>query len=496
MKSKISIFAIIIFCFASFNNLLSNNLRLSNFNLHATDVDGLMIINIDTISWDNSWRVDIPGSGYGIPHNHDAIWFFAKYKTANSDTWKPAKFHPNSGFHQHSFDSEVKAVSDSMGLFVFRNSNVEGTNTFQHFEFAFNGREIYQNLEDLQFRIFAVEMVYIPVDDFWAGDGTTIDITGQFQGSDISPYHIVSEAQITLGGLSANSLNNRNALGMASPDDFNNTTTKILPAEFPKGFNSVYCMKYEVTSQQYVDFLNSLDTGQASERFANAFGTERNAIQKIGTKYFTTAPDRANNFMSWADGAAYTDWCGLRPMTELEMEKIARGPVIPVANEYAWGNTTIVQAESIEGTDGSGTETTLPLNSNCNYNIFDGGTGQPIGGPVRVGIFANATSDRTTSGSSYYGVMEMTGNVWERPVTVGNPAGRSFNALHGNGLVDAEGNADVLNWPGIDAVGSSFRMGNWFRSTQRARISDRYYGATPLIDRTGHRGFRSVRTPN
>ncbi len=40
--------------------------------------------------------------------------------------------------------------------------------------------------------------------------------------------------------------------------------------------------------------------------------------------------------------------------------------------------------------------------------------------------------------------MEMTGNVDERPVTAGNVTGRSFTGKNGNGLIDADGNADVF----------------------------------------------------
>lgn len=43
------------------------------------------------------------------------------------------------------------------------------------------------------------------------------------------------------------------------------------------------------------------------------------------------------NDLSWMDGAVLADWAALRPFTELEFEKAARGPVVPVADEFAWG---------------------------------------------------------------------------------------------------------------------------------------------------------------
>ena len=49
----------------------------------------------------------------------------------------------------------------------------------------------------------------------------------------------------------------------------------------------------------------------------------------------------AMNNLSWADLAAYLDWAALRPMTELEFEKVCRGTMPRVAGEYPWGDTTI-----------------------------------------------------------------------------------------------------------------------------------------------------------
>ena len=51
--------------------------------------------------------------------------------------------------------------------------------------------------------------------------------------------------------------------------------------------------------------------------------------------------DIACNFLNWADGAAYADWAGLRPMTELEYVKASRGTRSPVVNEYAWSTTNL-----------------------------------------------------------------------------------------------------------------------------------------------------------
>lgn len=494
MRNKYCL-VLLIFLLLNFSNSYPNNLRISNYNLNGIDIYHFLQLKIDSISWENSWRVDIPGAGYSAPNNHDAIWLFAKYKKKNTTTWFPSKFMEFA--INIPLNCEAKIPSDSMGIFLLRKNNGVGNIRFTNLQFYFLHNNTINYPDSIDFQIFAIEMVYIPQDSFYVGGATNSTVTGQFCANDNnSPYKITGENSIILGGLGVNSLNNHNAAGMASMDDFNNTAFKILPADFPKGYKSIYCMKYEITSQQYVDFLNCLADNQRKYRYAKAFGTDRNAIQFDGIKFFTNAPDRANNFMSWADGAAYTDWCGLRPMSELEMEKISRGPLNSVTDEFAWGNTTLVQITSMSGTDGSGTETALPQNSNCNYNLVDGAAGQPIGGPLRVGIFATPLSDRTLSGSSYYGVMDMSGNCWERPVTVGNDSGRVFNGQNGDGILDSNGNANVMFWPGVSSIGSGFRMGNWFRGTDRLRVNDRYYASTSIDSRTGHRSFRCVRYSN
>lgn len=57
---------------------------------------------------------------------------------------------------------------------------------------------------------------------------------------------------------------------------------------------------------------------------------------------------------------------------------------------------------------------------NANYNTTNGSPS----GPKRCGIFAASAllNNREETGGSYYGIMELTGNVYERAITVGNPA--------------------------------------------------------------------------
>jgi len=217
--------------------------------------------------------------------------------------------------------------------------------------------------------------------------------------------------------------------------------------------------------------------------------------------YSTTNPYVACNFLSWMDGAAYSDWAGLRPMTELEFEKACRGTVTPVANEYAWGTATVASsAYTLEnpGATNEGIASNYSTSTgNASYDITDGS----IDGPLRVGIFAaNANnSGRITAGASYYGIMELSGNLWERAVTVGNATGRAFTGLHGNGALSTNGHANETAWPGLTsgevtgATGSGFRGGYWNVHASFMRVSARLFAAHSLTNRSRYSGFRAVR---
>jgi formylglycine-generating enzyme required for sulfatase activity len=194
-------------------------------------------------------------------------------------------------------------------------------------------------------------------------------------------------------------------------------------------------------------------------------------------RFFTSAPARACNYMSWPDITAYADWSGLRPITELEFEKACRGPVEPLASEYAWGTLDLGRVDMFDGADGSGFEKKAPQKGvvNCCFHggiaPFKEAAGQTtpdnpgFEGPVSCGLFENSRHDgvplRVNNGASYYGAMELTGNLWERCVTVGHKNGRSFTRITGDGSLTDDGFADVESWPGKDGAGAGNRGGVW-----------------------------------
>jgi hypothetical protein len=129
-------------------------------------------------------------------------------------------------------------------------------------------------------------------------------------------------------------------------------------------------------------------------------------------------------------------------------------------------------------------------------NAFYSATTGTLGGPGRVGMPpANpANSGRMTAGASYWGIMELSGNLYERPITVGNTNGRAFTGTHGNGELASTGNHDAATWPGIDANGSGYRGGAYVQSEATMRTSSRAFAAETSAATSGQQGGRGVRT--
>ena len=203
-------------------------------------------------------------------------------------------------------------------------------------------------------------------------------------------------------------------------------------------------------------------------------------------------------------------------MTEIQYERASRGMnyfIIPtVLGEYAWGDSSIANSVLTITDPFEATELVSNASSQDGNAVYMAGMSN---GPVRNGIFATASSNRVTSGASYYGIMELSGNLSESCVTVGNVAGRSFNkgkalgmysSARGDGFLDLSGNAIVVHWPGctsdpgietdqdclvINGMGTILRGGSFLSPKEELSIADRSQGQVPDT-RESHVGGRGV----
>jgi formylglycine-generating enzyme required for sulfatase activity len=484
------------------NTAWANNLQVENVTLTDKNTTSDYVNIQFDISWDNSWNL----AGSSTPFNWDAAWVFAKWKYTLGGHWNHCTLSTTVLHHTAPSGSQIDASfskdDDGRGVFIYRSSTGTGANNWDSVKLRWNyGTDGVGDNDVVEIKVFAIEMVYIPTGAFYLGDGLstgTFSQTGSNTTVQITTNPVVvkcedtnyDDAQLEGSGILVDG---------DSGIDMDGTTTVDNP-DYPTGYSAFYIMKYEISQGQYADFLNTLTSAQDGNRFPN----RADYRHTIGGTYGSRSagrPDRACNYLSWDDGCAYADWSSLRPMTELEFEKACRGILSSVSGEYAWGTTTIVPDVSLtlSGIE-DGTETvTTDVSAGAavyGYNLHIGGDGDL--GPLRCGIFATATSNRVSAGASYYGVMEMSGNVIEKAVTLGNSAGRSFTGRHGNGAIDSNGDADVSNWPGSDAVGSGLRGGYWHNDTTYLHVSYRSYAAS--ADGGGsyrgfHAGFRAARTP-
>ena len=506
LKNFLLLTMVLIFANKSFSNgiKITNVIVLPNTNQIQFDV-----------SWENSWRSD-------VLQNWDAAYIFMKYKNI-SGLWTPLLFSISNNSVPTGFNILIPPINFNnstfyTGAFLYRSVSGSGTSNISGVKIGMPPN-ISTGVFDI--KVFGIEMVYVPGGAYFLGDRNSSANSFRDLFTPTDPYYVQDNTCLNL-------------IDPIIPQ------TSIGFTNFPTGYNSFYCMKYETSQGAYRDFLNTLGYTAQINRTAfapnSAVGTKALTNSTTGRSYIEVATpgnaanntaaiygcdafnnnvfDEINdgeyvvcNYLNWPDLAAYLAWAGLVPMTELQFEKICRGPVQPTTGEFAWGNTLIATSPYNivnNANDNEGISNASTTNGNANYAATSTGNV-----PFRNGIFATATSNRITSGGSYYGVMEMSGSVWERVVTTANAEGRSYSG--GSTplfLYFTTGNAYTIsydNWPGyntgsidgtVPAFGLMYRGGsNSFPATE-LRVSNRtapYVITLPDVIRYVDQGGRGVR---
>jgi len=443
--------------------------------------------------------------------------------------WGPAILSQNNSDHHAGAGFAVTATQDGLGVFLHRAKDNPGHGPQSNRDVRLRWTGAGALELPAKVWVHALEMVYVAEGPFEIGDpkGKEGPAACMFDPDENGVFKVSSEAAIEVQK-DAKEAKRGSGNRIVWNNAGQNGERGDIPADYPKGYNAFYCMRRQVTQGEYTDFINSLSGHAKTARFPyGGQGFYRFTVFKSeGGQRAATRPNRACNWLSWADASAYLWWAGLRPLTELEYAKACRGPLPAVHNEYAWGTASLAPAYVIVGDESYSDGIT----GNCNianaYDTFQGGDAgigpvrddaflapdHPFGAEVyppgrarfteegRDGdwIAAEEIDLRQATGASYWGIMSLSGNLWEFIVTAGNDKGRSFKGRHGNGRLTSVGKPDdeEVSWPDIDANGTGFRGGSWYTEAALGRVADRRYstGIEGYHLRSHDTGIRCVRT--
>ncbi len=552
MKKSIALLVFILFAFCFQSN--ANGISIQKVSISDTNRTAKTANIKFSISWDNSWRDSI---------NWDAAWIFVKYREPKDSIWKYRHLTMSpSGNDAGTGTAAMKFAfaADNKGVFYYRQTIGSGNIKMDSVKLNWNyGADGVTAIDSIELKVFATEMVYVPTGSFCIGDGNgTSRSNYSFQLKNAPNNYVTitdkwsplvnTFVNINSGG-SDDAILYNSGIRISGLDGLDITGDKISDyQDFPTGYRSFYCMKYEVSQGQYADFLNTLSLRDSSnmnnysdttrmkkvnpkyklalQSLDPYFGytpidLQRHTIQMdtVEVKYTVTRPDRAFGVGYANYYFSFSDWAALRPMTELEYEKACRGPLPPTFKTYpqnynysnsdttsswsgfdwAWGNDTTLASINNMSMTGSVLQYNGIENGTekfSNYNIYkrylnpinstgvSGGDGGD--GPFRVGIFATDSSSRISSGASYYGIMDFSKNAPQLVISLGNSSNRTFSyKKNGDGMLNAQGMSDSNEFFNQGNNGPGM-MGS-FIYKQRA-VSERNNGGSNLSS------FRAVRS--
>jgi len=512
-------------------------------------------------SWRAKWTepaaANVTGKDLSL-ENWSSVWVFAKYRLPGDEKqgYRHATLAAGRGQHRVpkgatldvglSPSTKLPATElgaggagdgKGVGVFLYRRDVGQGALDLKDVRLRWlSGADGVKNPAAADVKVFVLDMVYVPEGAFMVGapgtergsftdgawrDGPAIPFLIDQRWSDV-PSEGGKARQVgpKAGQLWGTSDSARSAIGPQG----------ALSNGFPTGYKAFYCMRYEVTRGQFADFLNTVSKATYANTFAgdkaHAGGhftpAGRYELSGVWPRLRPARPEQACNLLLWWDGAKFSAWAGLRPMTELEFEKACRGPLKPVPGEYAWGSAAIASAEYKVANEGQGSERIVAQlgtgAGNANYDFTmpatyggraRGGVSAVAGAPLRAGIFATAESDRLSAGASYWGILDLSGNAREQVITVGHEKGRLFMGTHGRGTVDVPD-----DWPETafltrewrtsgknDGFGSGSRGGFFGDVPFRLRVSDRDHavyqkkqGKFSQFSRPDQDGWRCVRS--
>lgn len=471
--------------------LQANNVIISSVDLQNQDtVANYSLISFDA-SWENSWRTSTNES------NWDALWIVAKYRKTNQQLWQHATFHYVDGTgsgdgHQVPAGATIASSNDNgaggaHGVFLYAaNDMAQQTVTYSDVKLRWDyGVDGLEDADSVEICILAMEMVYIPEGSFYMGDGDVAQESFKALHSGSNTNFLVGTTMVNniqsdaAGGVDDAVITNAsNGIGIDGDDGIDIDNDGVVDnADFPTGYKAYYIMKYEVSQGFYAAFLNKVTEDQLTNLYSNT-SSFRETISGNYPDFVVSSPSRAMLNLSAVRNLSLADWLAMRPMTEFEFEKACRGNQPSFTFEYAWGNDSLSNNIYTIANDGQENSqvSNVTTRGNAAYNLTNGQLGG-VRGPLRAGIFAASAGapNREETGASYYGVMELSGNLYEITVSVGRAQGRAYNGEHGDGEIASDGTANQSNWMALYSTPSAFlfKGGYWNSVAEDLRVSQR-----------------------
>ena len=476
--------------------LWANNLQITN--VQRLDAGGARNEIEFTVSWENSWNV------IGAPGNHDAAWIFVKFGgCSGGGLWSHAMLDTTAGAvgtnaaNGHTLGADLVFAQDisrldrrglstngnhNTGVMIKRSTIGMGNITSQvctlRVEANSSEGTPFDPLEEYDIKVFGIEMVYVNSGSYVLGGG--------FAAGAVNSYWPNGTNESTSQTISSETGTYNLRYGCC-------WGPRAFPAQLPKGVDGFYCKKYETSQGQYVDFL--LTTRMPGPRFpTGGYNSNGVHIALTGGLFYTNYPNRAMGYVSTNDMLAYLDWACLRPMTDLEYEKACNGPGGSLGN--AWGIGPIVDCNNVSY-PAEGQMTCDVANANVNYNndLITDYPGPGTRGVMECGVFAReANETRSSTGATYYGIMEMSGNVSEVCVN-GYEKYNLYTGVWGDGVLSATGGFDVPDWITMTGGNNDFvaKGGHWQDAWQRLLVTDRNVIVNADDTRSWNRQMRGVR---
>jgi hypothetical protein len=297
----------------------------------------------------------------------------------------------------------IQVGSDKVGAFVYRSATGTGTFSSTSMQLQWNyGLSGLTSVSGLEIRVFAVEMVYVPEGDF--NVAKKFHTGGGYWGNQKS-FNAPGDNFIIINDRLSPTLSYDNGLislrikGDTGIDTNNDGV--VDNTIYPTGYKAFYSYKYEMTEQQYADFLNTLKSTQIT-----TLGIAGTSITFTNGQYFSSTPNKACGNSNLIQLFSFADWSGLRPMTILEFNKIAYAQFKPIESSI---NAGILTSSSYTGSYRTG----------------------PLGD---VGVIM---------GNSYYGIMDIIGNAIEPVITMNS---YFYSIINGNGNLNIDGTSDISSW--------------------------------------------------